>query len=93
MHVAAYEGGLVKLRRYADAGGDLEKRDSYRATPLLLAAEKVSTGEWGVRWLESPSRIPSEAFGVSYPTVRQTQGKGEKRDSLFLWGVLDIGMA
>ncbi|CAM9740996.1 unnamed protein product, partial [Hapterophycus canaliculatus] len=39
-HVAAYEGDLVKLRRYAEAGGDLEKRDSYRATPLLLAAEK-----------------------------------------------------
>lgn len=40
-HVAAYEGDLSKLRRYAEAGGDLEKRDSYRATPLLLAAEKV----------------------------------------------------
>eukprot|EP00752_Nemacystus_decipiens_P004093 g3746.t1 len=39
-HVAAYEGDLVKLRRYAEAGGDLEKRDSYQATPLLLAAEK-----------------------------------------------------
>lgn len=40
-HVAAYEGDLGKLRRYSEAGGDLEKRDSYRATPLLLAAEKV----------------------------------------------------
>lgn len=40
-HVAAYEGDLLKLRRYCEAGGDLEKRDSYRATPLLLAAEKV----------------------------------------------------
>ncbi|CAM9885596.1 unnamed protein product [Ectocarpus sp. 6 AP-2014] len=39
-HVAAYEGDLGKLRRYSEAGGDLEKRDSYRATPLLLAAEK-----------------------------------------------------
>lgn len=39
--MAAYEGDLGKLRRYAEAGGDLEKRDSYRATPLLLAAEKA----------------------------------------------------
>lgn len=39
--MAAYEGDLAKLRRYCDAGGDLEKRDTYRATPLLLAAEKV----------------------------------------------------
>lgn len=39
--MAAYEGDLAKLRRYAEAGGDLEKRDSYRATPLLLAAEKA----------------------------------------------------
>ncbi|CAN0000314.1 unnamed protein product [Ascophyllum nodosum] len=39
-HVAAYEGDLAKLRRYVEAGGELEKRDSYRATPLLLAAEK-----------------------------------------------------
>ncbi|CAM9223999.1 unnamed protein product [Discosporangium mesarthrocarpum] len=39
-HLAAYEGDMEKLRRYVAAGGDLEKRDSYEATPLLLAAEK-----------------------------------------------------
>ena len=47
-HVAAYEGDLGKLRRYAEAGGDLEKRDSYRATPLLLAAEKAGYFHLGI---------------------------------------------
>ncbi|CAM9547216.1 unnamed protein product, partial [Choristocarpus tenellus] len=40
VHVAAHEGDQEKLKKYVAAGGDLEKRDSYQATALLLAAEK-----------------------------------------------------
>lgn len=88
--MAAYEGDLVKLRRYAEAGGDLEKRDSYRATPLLLAAEKVS--------VEAIMETATSAFDSAvsrHRTVTVEQGivhcgVGSVQSKLFLDGIFLI---
>ena len=42
LHVAALQGNLEAVRRYIEAGADLNEKDAYGSTPLMIAA----TGWW-----------------------------------------------